>query len=119
MVQQLQWEPLQVRVRRVKIRLVHLYKIQHGLVAIPAETYLVAGDTRTREEHEFRPPNVRKDVYKYSMVIYYKMTIKISLLLLLLLLPGTEMTLHRALYSGTCCVQDLKTHRVLCAIKKD
>jgi hypothetical protein len=30
-VQQLQWEPLQVRVRRVKIRLVHLYKIQHGL----------------------------------------------------------------------------------------
>ena len=23
-----------------------------------------------------------------------------------LLLPGTEMTLHRALYSGTCCGQD-------------
>ena len=34
MVQQLQWEPLQVR--RVKIRLVLLYKIQQGLVAIPA-----------------------------------------------------------------------------------
>jgi hypothetical protein len=63
MVQQLQWEPLQVR--RVKIRLVLLYKIQHGLVAIPAETYLVPGDTRTRE-HTFCPPNVRKDVYKYS-----------------------------------------------------
>ena len=63
MVQQLQWEPLQVR--RVKIRLV-LYKIQHGLVAIQAETCLVAGDTRTRGEHKFRPPNVRKDVYKYS-----------------------------------------------------
>jgi hypothetical protein len=45
MVQQLQWEPLQVR--RVKIRLVLLYKIQQGLVAIPAETYLVPGDTRT------------------------------------------------------------------------
>ena len=34
MVQQLQWETLQVR--RVKIRLVLLYKIQQGLVAIPA-----------------------------------------------------------------------------------
>jgi hypothetical protein len=43
MVQQLQWEPLQVR--RVKIRLVLLYKIQHGLVAIPAETYLVPTHT--------------------------------------------------------------------------
>jgi hypothetical protein len=64
MVQQLQWEPLQVR--RVKIILVLLYNIQHGLVAIPAETYLVAGDTRTRGEHKFCPPNVRKDVYKYS-----------------------------------------------------
>jgi hypothetical protein len=53
---QLQWETLQVR--RVKIRLVLLYKIQQGLVAIPAETYLVPGDTRTRGEHKFRPPNV-------------------------------------------------------------
>jgi hypothetical protein len=47
-------------------RIVLLYKIQHGLVAIPAETYLVAGDTRTRGENKFCPPNVRKDVYKYS-----------------------------------------------------
>ena len=54
MVQQLQWETLQVR--RVKIRLVLLNKIQQGLVAIPAETYLVPGDTRTRGEHKFRPP---------------------------------------------------------------
>jgi hypothetical protein len=36
------------------------------LVAIPAETYLVPGDTRTRGEHKFCPPNVRKEVYKYS-----------------------------------------------------
>ena len=64
MVQQLQWETLQVR--RVKIRLVLLYKIQQGLVSIPAETYLVPSDTRTRGEHKFRPPNVRKDIYKYS-----------------------------------------------------
>jgi hypothetical protein len=35
-------------------------------VAIPVETYLVPGDTRTRGEHKFRPPNMRKDVYKYS-----------------------------------------------------
>jgi hypothetical protein len=26
----------------------------------------VAGDTRTRGENKFCPPNVRKDVYKYS-----------------------------------------------------
>jgi hypothetical protein len=64
MVQQLQWEPLLVR--RVKIRLVLLYKIQHRLVAITAEIYLVPGDTRTRGEHKFCPPNLRKDVYKYS-----------------------------------------------------
>ena len=54
MVQQLQWEPLQVR--RVKIRLVLLYKIQHGL---SLQTYLVAGDTRTTGEHKFCPPSVR------------------------------------------------------------
>jgi hypothetical protein len=53
-----------LQVRRVKIRLVLLYKIQQGLVAIPAETYLVPGDTRTRGEHKFRPPNVRKDIYQ-------------------------------------------------------
>jgi hypothetical protein len=38
MVTQLGWEPLQVR--RVKIRLLLIFKIQHNLVAIPAEAYL-------------------------------------------------------------------------------
>jgi hypothetical protein len=34
----LRWEPLQVR--RVKIRLLLIFKIQHNLVAIPEEAYL-------------------------------------------------------------------------------
>jgi hypothetical protein len=33
------WEPFQVR--RVKIRLLLLFKIQYNLVAIPAEAYLL------------------------------------------------------------------------------
>jgi hypothetical protein len=39
MVTQLGWEPLQAR--RVKIRLLLLLKIQHNLVAIAAEVYLL------------------------------------------------------------------------------
>ena len=38
MIEDLHWEPLQTR--RLKIRLVLLYKIQHALVAIPAELRL-------------------------------------------------------------------------------
>jgi hypothetical protein len=49
MVTQLGWEPLQVR--RVKIRLLLLFKIQYNLVAIPAEAYLLPSDSRTRAEY--------------------------------------------------------------------
>ena len=43
MVTQLGWEPLQVR--RVKIRILLLFKIQHNLVAILAEAYLLPSDS--------------------------------------------------------------------------
>jgi hypothetical protein len=64
MVTQLGWEPLQVR--RVKIRLLLLFKIQHNLVAIPAEAYLLPSDSRTRDQNTFRIPSTRKDVYQNS-----------------------------------------------------
>ena len=64
MVKNLNWEPLQVR--RIKIRLVLLFKIQHNLVAIPADAYLIPSDSRTRGENTFRVPTTRKDVYRHS-----------------------------------------------------
>jgi hypothetical protein len=66
MVTQLGWEPLQVR--RVKIHLLLLFKIQHNLVAIPAEAYLLPSDSnsKTRGQNTFRIPSTRKDVYRNS-----------------------------------------------------
>ena len=64
MVSQLGWEPLQVR--RVKIRLLLLFKIQHNQVAIPAEAYLLPSDSRTRGQNTFRIPSTRKDIYRNS-----------------------------------------------------
>ena len=71
MVNNLGWEPLQVR--RVKIRLLLLFKIQHNLVAIPADIYLLPSDSRTRGQHTFQIPSTRRDVYKYS---YFPRTIR-------------------------------------------
>jgi hypothetical protein len=65
MVTQLGWEPLQVR--RVKIRILLLFKIQHNLVAILAEAYLLPSDSRTRGQNTFRIPSTRKDVYRNSL----------------------------------------------------
>jgi hypothetical protein len=65
MVTQLGWEPLHVR--RVKIRLLLLFKIQHNLVAIPVEAYLLPSDSRTRGKNTFRIPSTRKDVYRRSI----------------------------------------------------
>ena len=61
MVTQLGWEPLQVR--RVKICVLLLFKIQHNLLAIPAEAYLLPSDSRTRGQNTFPIPSTRKDVY--------------------------------------------------------
>jgi hypothetical protein len=46
------WEPLQVR--RVKIRLLLLFKTQHNLMAIPAEAYLLPSDSGTKGQNTFR-----------------------------------------------------------------
>jgi hypothetical protein len=43
-----------------------LFKIQHNLVAIPAEVYLLPLDSRTRGQNTFRIPSTRKDVYRNS-----------------------------------------------------
>ena len=64
MVTSLGWEPLQVR--RVKIRLLLLFKIKQNLVAIPADYYLIQSDSRTRGQHTFRIPSTRRDVYRFS-----------------------------------------------------
>ena len=66
MVTNLGWEPLQVR--RVKIRLLLLFKIQHNFVAIPADVYLIPSDSRTRGQHTFRQPTTRRDVYRHSFL---------------------------------------------------
>lgn len=64
MLQDLHWEPLQTR--RLKIRLVLLYKIEHALVAIPADMYLTPSDRRTRGSYTFRLPHTRIDAHRYS-----------------------------------------------------
>jgi hypothetical protein len=64
MVTQPGWEPLQVR--RVTIRLLLLFKIQHNLVAITAEAYLLPSHSRTRGQNTFRIQSTRKDVYRNS-----------------------------------------------------
>jgi hypothetical protein len=79
MVQQLQWEPLQIS--RVKIRLVLLYKIQHGLVAIPAETYLVPGDTRTHHQFvdysdTFLDAHAKNKKTKIIIIMNYTLSLK-------------------------------------------
>ena len=59
-----QWETLQAR--RSKARLTMLYKIIHGDVAIPSDSYITSGDSRTRGAHRLREIPSPKDVYKYS-----------------------------------------------------
>ena len=56
MVTNLKWEPLAFR--NVKLRIMPLYKIQQQIVAIPADLYLTASDSRARGQHTFRvlPP---------------------------------------------------------------
>ena len=64
MVTNLKWEP--PAFRRVKLRIMLLYKIQHQIVAIPADLYLTASDSRTRGQHTFRVPPSLKDVHRTS-----------------------------------------------------
>ena len=59
-----QWETLQAR--RSKARLTMMFKILHGDVVIPSDSYVSAGDSRTRGAHRLREIPSPKDVYKYS-----------------------------------------------------
>ena len=60
-----QWETLQAR--RSKARLTMLYKIIHGDVAIPSDSYITSGDARTRGAHRLREIPSPKDIYKFSL----------------------------------------------------
>lgn len=63
MMVDLQWEPLETR--RLRSRLIMMYKIRNDLIDIPATSYLTPGDTRTRGS-KYRQPPTYKDVYKFS-----------------------------------------------------
>lgn len=63
MMEDLQWEPLETR--RLRSRLIMMYKIRNDLIDIPATSYLTPGDTRTRGS-KYRQPPTYKDVYKFS-----------------------------------------------------
>jgi hypothetical protein len=61
MIEDLRWETLEKR--RQQARLQMLFKINKGLVDIPAATFLKAGDTRTRGEHKFYQERHTDKVY--------------------------------------------------------
>ena len=63
MLRDLQWESLETR--RLKSRLVMMFKIKHDLIDVPATSYLTSGDARTRGS-SYRQPTASRDVYKYS-----------------------------------------------------
>ena len=53
--------------RRIKTRLIMMYKITHALIAIP-NNILIPTDSRTRKSHNqtFRHITTQKDTYKWS-----------------------------------------------------
>ncbi|XP_071133190.1 uncharacterized protein [Mytilus edulis] len=58
--------------RRLRARLVMMYKITHQLVAIPSSTILIPSDSRTRKHHShtFRHIYTSKDSYRFSFFPY-------------------------------------------------
>ena len=64
MLEELQWEPLEER--RLRSRLVMMYKINHDLIDIPAASYLTSGDARTRGTTNYRQPHTNTNIYKFS-----------------------------------------------------
>ena len=66
MLQRLCWRSL--KDRRVDARLCMLYKIHHGIVAIPSASYLTPLARATRHHHEqaFKIPKSRCDYHKFS-----------------------------------------------------
>jgi hypothetical protein len=70
MLEDLGWETLETR--RAKSRLVFMYKIVQGLVAIPASNYFTPAPGRTRRSHsmKFLQPHAPKDYYKYTFFVW-------------------------------------------------
>lgn len=70
MIHNLNWPSLSQR--RLKTRLVMMYKITHHLVAIPASTILIPSDSRTRKSNPltFRHIYTSKDSYRLSFFPY-------------------------------------------------
>ena len=54
--------------RRLKSRLVMMFKIKHDLIDLPATSYLTSGNSRTRVS-SYRQPTASPDVYKYSFFL--------------------------------------------------
>jgi hypothetical protein len=70
MLGDLGWETLETR--RAKCRLCFMYKMVHGLVAIPATNYFTPVSGRTRRNHNvtFFQPHATRDYYKYTFFIW-------------------------------------------------
>ena len=66
MLDHLEWESLETR--RTKNQLIMFFKILHGLVDIPAETYLTPASTWTRSYHSLKLRHIptSSDYYKNS-----------------------------------------------------
>jgi len=70
MLADLKWETLETR--RERNRLTMLFKIQKGMVGIPADkyiTYLPEGRTRRKNDTQIRIPFARTDIYKNSFFV--------------------------------------------------
>jgi hypothetical protein len=80
MLEELGWEPL--KVRRAKFRLAFMYKIVHGLVAVPASQFLTPHTSDTRYSHNLQY------FYPYAKQNYYKYTFFIRTVPLWNLMPG-------------------------------
>ncbi len=66
MLQSLNWEPLQQR--RARYKVIMMYRIVHGLIAIPPSTHLTPRTTNTRQNRQFSylVPYARTESYRYS-----------------------------------------------------
>ena len=72
MLDQLGWETLQAR--RVKMRLILLYKATKNLVSVDSHLYLTPHHSRTRQEHDqaFQQISTKQNYHLYS---FYPRTI--------------------------------------------
>ena len=64
MLDDLEWEPLEVRRRHDRLSM--LYRMQHNLVDIPANSYLSSSDSRTRGTVKFFQERISDTTYSNS-----------------------------------------------------